>query len=263
MRGSFRSLLLLCVALLLGSHLPVGVAAAQTFADPRFASVWNADEDKVPNFWGPLSLASDGIREPYNGGTRLVQYFDKGRMEVTDGRVTFGLLATQMVTGEIQQGDQSFRYAPPSLVTIAGDAGGRGPTYRTIYENRSPLLSPRDPKPGQEIGFLFDNGNRLIVSPAPASPGGPLANGAYDDTTRHNVLAAFADYRARAGVDAIGLAISEPFAAYFTVGGVERAIAVQIFERRVLTYTEGNPPEFRVEMGNIGRQFLAWVAGGA
>jgi len=256
---SLRSFLLMCVAIILGSHAPVGVAAAQNFADPHFASVWNADGGKVPNFWGPLRLASDGIQEPYNSGTRLVQYFDKGRMELTNGTVTFGLLATQMVTGDIQQGDQSFRHVPPSLAKIAGDADGLGPSYRTIFDNRSELLAPRDPRPGQEISLLFDKSNTLIVSPNPANPGGPIANGAYDSITQHNVLAAFADYRGRAGMGAIGLAISEPFAAYFTVGGVERAVAVQVFERRVLTYTEGNPPEFRVEMGNIGRDFFDLV----
>jgi hypothetical protein len=260
--GALWRFLLMCVAVILGVCAPIGVAAAQTFADPRFASVWSADEARTPNFWGPLRLASDGIQEPYNGGTRLVQYFDKGRMELTDGQVTFGLLATQMVTGDIQEGDTSFRHAPPSLAKIAGDADGLGPSYRTIYDNRAQLLAPRDPAPGQEIGLLFDKSNILIVNPNPASPGGPLADGAYDDTTRHNVLAAFADYRARVGTGAIGLAISEPFAAYFTVGGVERAIAVQVFERRVLTYTEGNPPDFRVEMGNIGRHFSDWVASG-
>jgi len=260
--GSLRSFLLLCIGLVLVLSVPIDVAAAQNFADSRFGSVWHADESRIPDFWGPLSTASDGIQEPYNGGTRLVQYFDKGRMEVTNGQVTFGLLATQMVTGDIQQGDQSFRHLPPSLGKIAGDADGLGPSYRTIYDNRSQLLAPRDPKPGQEISLLFDKSNTLIVSPNPASPSGPIANGAYDATTQHNVLAAFADYRARAGISAIGLAISEPFAAYFTVGGVERAIAVQIFERRVLTYTEGNPPDFRVEMGNIGRHFFDWVSNG-
>ena len=262
MGGSLRRFLLICVAVVLGSHMPIGVAAAQNFADPRFASIWAADEARASNFWGPLGLASDGLQEPYNGGTRLVQYFDKGRMELTNGQVTFGLLATQMVTGDIQQGDTSFRHAPPSLAKVAGDAEGIGPSYRTISDNRAQLLAPHDAKPGQEIGFLFDKSNTLIVSPSPVNTGGPLADGAYDDATRHNVLAAFADYRARVGTGAIGLAVSEPFAAYFTVGGVERAIAVQVFERRVLTYTEGNPPEFRVEMGNIGRHFSAWVASG-
>jgi len=259
---SLRSFLLLCVAIVVASFAPVGVAAAQNFAAPQFASVWRADENRVPNFWGPVGAASDGIQEPYNGGTRLVQYFDKGRMEVTNGQVTFGLLATQMVTGDIQQGDASFRHFAPSLVKVAGDADGLGPSYRTIADNRSQLLAPRDAKPGQEIGFLFDKNNTLIVGPNPATPGGPIANSAYDSATRHNVLATFADYRARAGMGTIGLAISEPFAAYFTVGGVERAIAVQVFERRVLTYTEGNPPDFRVEMGNIGQHFLNWAANG-
>ncbi len=262
MSRSLRSFLGICVAIVVASSAPVGVVAAQNFADPRFASDWHADEDRVPNFWGPLSTASDGIQEPYNGGTRLVQYFDKGRMEVTNGQVTFGLLATQMVTGDIQQGDQSFRHVLPSLVKIAGDVDGLGPSYRTIADNRSQLLAPHDSKTGQEIALLFDKSNTLIVSPNPANPGGLLANGAYDATTQHNVLAAFADYRSRAGMGAIGLAISEPFAAYFTVGGVERAIAVQVFERRVLTYTEGNPPGFRVEMGNIGRHFFDWLSNG-
>ncbi len=262
MSGPRRSFLLIGIALALFSSAPVGVAAAQAFADPRFASVWHADESRAPNFWGPLGTASDGIQEPYNGGTRLVQYFDKGRMEVTNGQITFGLLATQMVTGDIQQGDQSFRHVAPSLVKIAGDADGLGPSYRTIADNRSQLLAPRDSKPGQEIGFLFDKSNTLIVSPNPANPGGPIANGAYDAATHHNILAVFADYRTRTGMGTIGLAISEPFAAYFTVGGVERAIAVQVFERRVLTYTEGNPLEFRVEMGNIGRHFFDWVSNG-
>ncbi len=262
MACSRRSFLLRCAAACAALRAPIGARAAQAFADPLFAAVWAADEARVPNFWGPLRLASDGIQELYNGGTRLVQYFDKGRMELMNGRVTFGLLATQMVTGDVQVGDNSFRHLAPSPVRIAGDADGPGPSYRTISDNRAALLAPRDAQPGQEIVFLFDRANTLIVSPNPLSPGGPLANGAYDAATRHNVLGAFADYRSGAGSDAIGLAISEPFAAYFAVGGVERAVAVQVFERRVLTYTEGNPPEFRVEMGNIGRHFSAWLYGG-
>ena len=259
MHGSFRLFLLICIAITVGSFASSSVVAAQNFADPRFASAWNDGEAKVANFWGPLRLASDGVQEPYNGGTRLVQYFDKGRMELTNGQVTFGLLANQMVTGDIQQGNDSFRHVAPSLAKIAGDTDGLGPSYRTIYDNRAQILAPRGAKPRQEIGLLFDKGNKLIVSQNPANSGGQVANSAYDGTTQHNVLAAFADYRLRAGIDTIGLAISEPFAAYFTVGGVERPIAVQVFERRVLTYTEGNPPEFRVEMGNIGRHFSDWV----
>lgn len=242
----------------------VSVGAAQNFADARFASVWNEGESTLPNFWGPVRLASDGLYEPYNGGKRLVQYFDKGRMEISNGSaglpyVSFGLLASQMVTGDVQVGDDAFTHYPPSLVRIAGDENGLGPSYRTIYENRAQLLAPRGSKPRQELGLLFDKQNHLNVSQNPANTGGPIANGAYDSITQHNILTAFAEYRLRAGVETIGLAISEPFAAYFTVGGVDRAIAVQVFERRVLTYTEDNPPAFRVEMGNIGRHYYNYI----
>jgi hypothetical protein len=36
------------------------------------------------------------------------------------------------------------------------------------------------------------------------------------------------------------------------VGGVDRPILFQVFERRVLTYNPANEPAFRVEMGNVG-----------
>jgi hypothetical protein len=36
------------------------------------------------------------------------------------------------------------------------------------------------------------------------------------------------------------------------VGGVTKPVLVQLFERRVLTYTPGNPAGFEVEMGNVG-----------
>ena len=33
---------------------------------------------------------------------------------------------------------------------------------------------------------------------------------------------------------------------------------IQIFERRVLTYTASNPAAFKVEMGNIGQHYYQW-----
>ena len=43
--------------------------------------------------------------------------------------------------------------------------------------------------------------------------------------------------------------------------GVERDVLVQIYERRVLTYTPANPPEWQVEMGNVGRHYYLWRHG--
>jgi hypothetical protein len=42
------------------------------------------------------------------------------------------------------------------------------------------------------------------------------------------------------------------------VGGVEKDIMVQIFERRVLTFTPSNPEQYKVEMGNVGQHYFQW-----
>src|SRR5215467_6878945 len=85
--------------------------AASSFATPQFQQQWEQSEAITPNFWGPLVTARDGQQEPYKeaqGGQRLVQYFDKGRMELMSGTVTNGLLATELVRGQIQIGDSAF-----------------------------------------------------------------------------------------------------------------------------------------------------------
>jgi uncharacterized protein YkwD len=42
------------------------------------------------------------------------------------------------------------------------------------------------------------------------------------------------------------------------VGGVERDLLVQLFERRVLTYNPANATQWQVEMGNIGQHYFKW-----
>ena len=37
-----------------------------------------------------------------------------------------------------------------------------------------------------------------------------------------------------------------------------RPVFMQAFERRVLTYTPGNPAGFAVEFGNIGQHYAQW-----
>ena len=49
-----------------------------------------------------------------------------------------------------------------------------------------------------------------------------------------------------------GLPVTGAYWVKAKVGGVERPILFQVFERRVLTYNPANPPAFRVEMGNFG-----------
>ena len=236
-----------------------GAQAASKFADPAFQAQWQAGEAVTPNFWGPLETAKEGQQEPYteaSGGQRLVQYFDKGRMELTNGAVTNGLLATEIVTGRIQTGDNSFQNQAPPNISIAGDADNPAPTYAGLAGKGASLLRAATNKPGAPVNTMIGPDGGVGTTDAASDPG--MQMGAYDGPTQHNVAAAFADYRARAGLPTIGYAISEPFRATVKVGGASKDVMVQVFERRALTYTPSNPDGFKVEYGNIGRAYYAW-----
>ena len=58
-----------------------------------------------------------------------------------------------------------------------------------------------------------------------------------------------------------GLPITEPYWFVTTVGGQPAWVMAQLFERRVLTFTPSNAPEFQVEMGNVGRHYWEWRYG--
>src|ERR671926_1826083 len=83
----------LTLFLLVFSALPV--QAAYNFNDQAFEKVWNRVDLPVQNLprvgrgytWGPPFAPGAAITtEPYNGGTRKVQYFDKARMEINNPR---------------------------------------------------------------------------------------------------------------------------------------------------------------------------------
>ncbi len=259
--------------------LASSVRAASAFALPAFQQTWQAGEALAPNFWGPLATAHDGQNEPYKEGSldfsesgptnpgqgmRLVQYFDKARMELThpaSGIVTNGLLATEMITGKVQLGDATFQPVPSPAIGIAGDPDNPGPTYAGLASNGTSLFATTPAKPGTFVtliaaadGSVTDGGGFAGISMSPAITG-------YDATTQHNVLGVFMDYRTRVGLPTIGLAIGEPFRANVKVAGNAVTVFVQVFERRVLTYTATNPEPFKVEMGNIGQHYYRWRYG--
>ncbi len=234
------------------------VAAPPAFADPAFGAQWQAGEAITPNFWG--AAVTGGGREPYGSGTRLVQYFDKGRMELgTDGSVTNGLLATELITGRRQIGDVMFETRQPAVIPIAGDATNTGPTYAQVQANTVQLLTGTAMSaPGTPVTRSLDGTGKLGTTATGGSD--PQATTTiYDATTQHNLPMAFARYRATAGIPAIGLAIAEPFWTNVKVGGKATDVLVQAFERRVLTYTPGNPDPYKVEMGNIGQHYSRWL----
>lgn len=234
-------------------------AGAATFATPAFQTQWAAGEAITTNFWGPLATAPDPRQEYYKdapAGQRTVQYFDKGRMEWADppGLITNGLLSVEMIRGRVQFGDNTFVSKPPPNIAIAGDPSNAGPTYATLGGRASGILAPAPVQTGAPITTVMSATGDIAQGDAAAG----AVMGGYDTQTRHNVASVFRNYRNRAGLATIGLAISEPFRASFVVNGQPKDVVVQVFERRVLTFTAANTPSFQVEMGNAGQHYYQW-----
>jgi hypothetical protein len=54
----------------------------------------------------------------------------------------------------------------------------------------------------------------------------------------------------------VGLPLTRPLTATVVKGGVQREITIQAFERAILTADPLNPPEWRIERANLGRDYL-------
>ena len=268
--------------MLLGSVLTLivpaflmNVAAAESFATPAFQMQWTAGEGVTPNFWGPLIVAHNGQAEAYKegsldfsesgptnpgAGVRLVQYFDKARMELThpaQGLVTNGLLTVELISGRLQLGDTTFEQRASAIVPMAGDANNIGPTYATLNALSAQILVAVSPTPGEATTrALTPAGQPIAFSGGTGFARGNIA--AYDQTTGHNIPAAFVAFRDQVGLASVGLAIAEPFWSNVKVAGKPTDVLIQAFERRVLTYTPTNPVAFQVEFGNIGSQYYTW-----
>ncbi len=261
MRGRMRCArggAILGVALALVLMLPSLSAAG--FANDAFKALW-AKTDANPGgktyIWGP-SPFTDGLPEDYKeaGGKRIVQYFDKGRMELgANGTITAGLLTVELITGKQQNGDTTFVPRDPAKVPVAGDPDNAFPTYADLAKVQAAEQNTN----GKPVTKQYKSDGSFGTYDTKGDPQAVTAG--FDDTTKHNLPKAFADFRNApdfGGLSAIGLAITEPIWATVKVGGMQKDVLMQGFERRVLTYTPSNPDGFRVEYGNIGRAYYAW-----
>ncbi|HEY8293283.1 MAG TPA: hypothetical protein VIG44_12380, partial [Thermomicrobiales bacterium] len=258
----------LCICALIAGMIGVGssVDAAADFAAPVFRFQWESVELNTPNFWGPLANASPGMREPYAeaaGGTRLVQYFDKARMELAGpNTVTNGLLTVELKTGKMQVGDNAFEQRLPATIGVAGDPGQPGPTYADLAK-----LSERSQQsphvPAGAVTTTYSNGTFTLSNVIPTDPQLALVQYVGDPGGRYGqyIPRAFSDYLNALPLpwqSVMGFPISPAFGTQLVIGGTMRPVFIQAFERRVLTYTPGNPAGFAVEFGNIGQHYQQW-----
>ncbi len=273
----------------LGNLADNTAAAAQDFADPAYTNVWNRTDKQVANgslsrtfLWGPEPF-TPGLQEDYAeapGGKRLVQYFDKSRMEITNPAgdktspyfVTNGLIARDMMIGKIQLGDNKFEDREPSTIGVAGDVDDtNGPTYKVL----GTLTNAAGDAGAGAVGKALDRAG-TIRDAGPEFGKYNTIYAKFEPTTNHNIAKPFWDFLNQtvqvldSGGQVItgrlfdpvyyatGLPITEAYWARVKVAGVVKDVLVQAFERRVLTFTPDNPEAYRVEMGNVGRHYYDW-----
>lgn len=248
--------------------------------------IWAREDEPVATgavqrtwVWGPTAFAT--VVEPYDNapnGERAVRYYDKSRMEITTPYgdqsspwyVTNGLLAKELITGQMQLGDTHFVNKGPAEIGVAGDPDDTsGPTYATL---NGVLNAPPTPV-GTEIRATIDRSGHIGNN----GPTGVHAAQLVSETN-HTVADVFWNYLNSSGTIwngsanvngklfdptffVTGYPITEAYWAKVKVGGQVKDVLIQCFERRCLTYTPSNPAGWKVEMGNVGRHYYEWRYG--
>ena len=272
------------------------------FANPAFQRVWARTDIPVASgqvhrsfYWGPAP-DSPGLMEDYAEGVegkRLVQYFDKSRMEINNPNgnpddpfyVTNGLLAVELISGKMQVGNSTYVDHAPADIPLASDTDDpNAPTYHSFQGvANTPLgdhLAPN--KVGQAATSTISKDGTVDSDPSKASDPG-VVFAFYTDQTKHNIPKVIWDFLNLSGpvynssigkttdeplsnpwFYATGYPISEPYWAKVKIANEPNTdVLIQVFERRTITYVPSAPAGFEVQMGNIGQHYYDWRYNGA
>lgn len=261
-------------------------ASAQSISGSAFGATWAYADLPVATkaasrtwMWGAQpdtgALLESYVDSP--GGKRVVQYFDKSRMEITHPNadpnslwyVTNGLIAEELVTGRMQLGDNTFAQYAPAQINVAGDQDDpSGPTYATFWRLLNYGALPNGWTITQTVnraGIVTQDTSLSAYHVTAKDVGAP---------TYHDVASVFWSFMTgsgtvyRNGYDrsalfpnpfyATGYPLTEAYWTTVLLKGVPTRVLVQVFERRVLTYTPSNPSGWQVESGNVGQHYYQW-----
>lgn len=270
-------------------------AQQQAFANAAFEAKWDRTDGPVsagatlrPWIWGPAPGRT--LTEPFAGlpgGNHLVQYFDKGRMEINDPNgdpndpfyVTNGLLAVELISGQMQTGPDTYENRSPAGINLGADADDRtAPTYQSFNGVSNIPGAPNERRAtdrvGQVVRMAIDR--QGLTQPWPAShPDYGVRIAAFEPATGHNIPDVFWNFlNAETEIfvegdlvpgrlfepwfSVTGFPISEAYWSYVKVEGRYMDVLTQAYERRVLTFLPQLPTPFKVQMGNIGQHYYEW-----
>ncbi len=291
---------LLLLAALLTPILPRPTAAAAIAAeDPAFVQVWQRTDQLVVShnvsrtwYWGiyPFARLNEWFADA-PGGNRLVEYYDKGRMEINDPNadrsnpyfVTNGRLVAELVQGRVQVGTNQYQPLASAEQAIVGDgAANPAPTYRSLQAVASlgagthGTTAPR--RIGQPANATLDRAGSVGVNNSLANAHYAATRiAAYEPATGHNIPTVFMNFLTQSGtvlnwrvmytdqimnwVATMGYPVTEPYWVHTTINGHPTDVMVQAFERRILSYNPNNDSAWQVEMTNLGRHYYAWRYG--
>ena len=248
--------------------------------------------------WGPQAFGGPVLEQYANAATRtngrMVQYWDKGRMErESDGKggflFTVGKLGWELLTGKVDLGGGQTADLAPADIPLVGPL--RIEDNNTIGASSTDLppikLAPTyadanieaaqrtQDYSGAPITWILRPGGKIEQFAPPTAT--YLAN--YNAETGHHVADVFASWYSQTfytsynddptdtlsndlrdkleGLDP-GNPLTDPFWVEVTVDGVDRLILVQIFERWTMTYNPANPSGWQVELGNVGLHYYEW-----
>ena len=272
---------------------PQGVSAFSQapFAHPAFQRTWERTDKVVASgqvqrswYWGPTAN-TPGLNEEYiegAGGRRLVQYFDKSRMEINNPAgdpnspffVTNGLLTVELISGRMQTGNATFVDRYPADIPLASDPDdANAPTYMSFRGVSTIQANSRVGLPA--TATIARNGT---VGDDATKASYPKVNIAYfDQTTKHNVPQIMWEFLNETGpvynsttgqtgnarlsdpwFYTSGLPITEAYWARTKIAGQMQDVLIQAYERRVITYVPNGVPGFKVQVGNIGQHYYDW-----
>ena len=266
-----------------------------SFANPAFQRTWERTDKLVASgqvqrswYWGPTPGAS--VQEDYAegpGGKRLVQYFDKSRMEINNPAgdpnnpffVTNGLLTVELISGKMQTGNSTYVDRYPADIPLASDSDdASAPTYLSFASvSNTPLGDhPATSRLAQNVTATIARDGTVGDDQTKSTY--PKDNIIYfEQATKHNIPLAIWEflngtgpvYNSATGKTAdgrlsdpwfyaTGYPISEAYWAHVKIAGQMQDVLIQAFERRVVTYVPNGVPGFKVQMGNIGQHYYDW-----